>query len=44
MKKYTVKAPEKGEEDSEKKEYIDSPIKIKICAEDDFTSSFLKLS
>ncbi|CAB5208415.1 unnamed protein product [Rhizophagus irregularis] len=43
MKKYPVKAPEKGEEDPEEKEYMGGPIKIKISAEEDFTSSFLEL-
>ncbi|CAI2184208.1 5914_t:CDS:2, partial [Funneliformis geosporum] len=42
-KKNTVKAPEEGEEDLEENEYMGGPIKIKISAEDDFTSSFLKL-
>ncbi|GES88269.1 ribonuclease H-like domain-containing protein [Rhizophagus clarus] len=42
MKKYSVKAPEKGE-DPEEKEYMGGPIKIKISAEEDFTSSFLEL-
>ncbi|CAG8634046.1 14100_t:CDS:2, partial [Acaulospora morrowiae] len=41
--KNTIKSPEKGEEDLEKKEYIGRPIKIKISAEEDFTSSFLKM-
>ncbi|CAB5210402.1 unnamed protein product [Rhizophagus irregularis] len=44
MKKYPVKAPEEGEEDPEEKEYMGGPIKIKISAEEDFTSSFLELS
>ncbi|CAI2196940.1 1604_t:CDS:2, partial [Funneliformis geosporum] len=44
VKKYLVKAPEKGEEDLEEKEYIGNPIKIKISVGDYFTSSFLKLS
>ncbi|CAI2194085.1 9950_t:CDS:2, partial [Funneliformis geosporum] len=43
MKKYPVKAPEEGEEDLEEKEYMGSPIKIKISTGDYFTSSFLKL-
>ncbi|CAI2190257.1 10081_t:CDS:2, partial [Funneliformis geosporum] len=43
MKKYPVKAPEEGEEDPEVKDYMGGPIKIKISAEDDFTSSFLKI-
>ncbi|PKY33735.1 hypothetical protein RhiirB3_395034, partial [Rhizophagus irregularis] len=33
MKKYPVKAPEKGEEDPEEKEYMGGPIKIKIRIE-----------
>ncbi|CAI2195994.1 18211_t:CDS:2, partial [Funneliformis geosporum] len=41
--KFAVKPPEKGEEDPEEKEYMGDPIKIKISAKDDFTSSFLKL-
>ncbi|CAI2200836.1 14707_t:CDS:2, partial [Funneliformis geosporum] len=41
--KYPVKAPEEGEEDLEEKEYMGGPIRIKISAEDYFTSSFLKL-
>ncbi|PKK56360.1 ribonuclease H-like protein, partial [Rhizophagus irregularis] len=43
VKKYPVKAPEEGEEDPEVKDYMGGPIKIKISAEDDFTSSFLKI-
>ncbi|CAI2190052.1 13134_t:CDS:2 [Funneliformis geosporum] len=43
-RKYPVKAPKEGEEDLEVKEYMDGLIKIKINVEDDFTSSFLKLS
>ncbi|CAI2196500.1 16669_t:CDS:2, partial [Funneliformis geosporum] len=43
VKKYPVKALEEGEEDLEEKEYMGGLIKIKISAEDDFTSSFLKL-
>ncbi|CAI2176066.1 3361_t:CDS:2, partial [Funneliformis geosporum] len=43
IKKYPIKALEEGEEDLEEKEYMGGPIKIKISAEDDFTSSFLKL-
>ncbi|CAI2201048.1 19356_t:CDS:2, partial [Funneliformis geosporum] len=43
VKKYPVKTPEEGEEDLEEKEYMGSPIRIKISAEDYFTSSFLKL-
>ncbi|CAI2188826.1 1647_t:CDS:2 [Funneliformis geosporum] len=43
VKKHPVKAPEKGEEDLEEKEYMGSPIKVKISAGDYFTSSFLKL-
>ncbi|RGB22170.1 hypothetical protein C1646_678030, partial [Rhizophagus diaphanus] len=42
IKKYPVKTPEKGE-DPEEKEYMGGPIKIKISAEEDFTSSFLEL-
>ncbi|RIB08439.1 hypothetical protein C2G38_2211662 [Gigaspora rosea] len=38
--KYTT---EEGEEDPEEKEFMMGPIKIKISAEEDFTSSFLKL-
>ncbi|CAI2199971.1 1535_t:CDS:2, partial [Funneliformis geosporum] len=41
--KNIVKHSDEGEKDLEKKEYISSPIKVKINAEDDFTSSFLKL-
>jgi len=33
-----------GEEVEKEKEYLGGPIKIKIIAEDDFYSSFLKLS
>ncbi|CAI2192090.1 11540_t:CDS:2, partial [Funneliformis geosporum] len=43
VKKHPVKAPEEGEEDLEEKEYMGSPIRIKISVEDYFTSSFLKL-
>jgi hypothetical protein len=43
VKKYPVKALEEGEEDLEEKEYMGGPIKIKITAEEDFFSSFLKL-
>ena len=43
MKKYPVKAPEKGEEDPEEKECLGDRIKIKITAEENFFSSFLKL-
>ncbi|RGB24680.1 hypothetical protein C1646_772735 [Rhizophagus diaphanus] len=43
MKKYPVKAPEEGEEDPEENEYMGGPIKIKISAEEVFTSSFLEL-
>ncbi|CAI2191329.1 15791_t:CDS:2 [Funneliformis geosporum] len=43
VKKHPVKAPEEGEEDLEEKEYMGSPIRIKISAKDYFTSSFLKL-
>ncbi|CAI2189406.1 5225_t:CDS:2 [Funneliformis geosporum] len=43
MKKYPVKAPEKGKKDLEEKEYMGSPIKIKISVGDYFTSNFLKL-
>ncbi|CAI2187090.1 13490_t:CDS:2, partial [Funneliformis geosporum] len=43
LKKHPVKAPEEGEEDLEEKEYMGGPIRIKISAEDYFTSSFLKL-
>ncbi|RIB19688.1 ribonuclease H-like domain-containing protein [Gigaspora rosea] len=41
--KIIVKGTEEGEEDPEEKEYMGGPIKIKISAEEDFTSSFLKL-
>ncbi|RIB09522.1 hypothetical protein C2G38_2267674 [Gigaspora rosea] len=41
--KNAVKPSEKGEEDPEEKEYMGGPIKIKISAEENFTSSFLKL-
>ena len=43
MKKYPVKALEKGDENLEEKEYMGNLIKIKISVKDDFTSSFLKL-
>ncbi|CAI2184664.1 297_t:CDS:1 [Funneliformis geosporum] len=41
--KNVVKHSEKGEEDLKEKEYIGGPIKIKISAKENFTSSFLKL-
>ncbi|RIB01140.1 hypothetical protein C2G38_2297601 [Gigaspora rosea] len=41
--KNAVKPPEEGEEDPEEKEYMGGLIKIKISAEENFTSSFLKL-
>ncbi|CAI2192255.1 9796_t:CDS:2, partial [Funneliformis geosporum] len=40
---YPVKVLEEGEEDPKEKEYMSGSIKIKISAEDDFISSFLKL-
>ncbi|CAI2189214.1 15715_t:CDS:2, partial [Funneliformis geosporum] len=43
VKKHPVKTPKEGEKDLEEKEYMSSPIRIKINAEDYFTSSFLKL-
>ncbi|CAI2165083.1 18697_t:CDS:2 [Funneliformis geosporum] len=41
--KFIVKPSEEGEKDLEEKEYMSSPIKIKISVKGDFTSSFLKL-
>ncbi|RIA85344.1 hypothetical protein C1645_830949 [Glomus cerebriforme] len=44
-KRGTIKASEEGEEDSEEKEYLGGPIRIKITSDesDDFISSFFKL-
>src|SRR6266496_3139079 len=38
-----TKPPEEGEKDLEEKEYMGSRIKIKITAEENFFSNFLKL-
>src|SRR5437764_296755 len=42
-KNTVIKPPEEGEKDSEEKEYKSDRIKIKITAEENFFSSFLKL-
>ena len=42
-KNTVTKPPEEGEEDPEEKEYMGGRIKIKITAEENFFSSFLKL-
>ncbi|CAI2196490.1 9604_t:CDS:2, partial [Funneliformis geosporum] len=42
VKKYLVKAPEKGEEDLEEKEYIGNPIKIKIIEKEGSLKFFLQ--
>ena len=42
-KNTVTKLPKEGEEDPEEKEYMGGRIKIKITAEENFFSSFLKL-
>ncbi|CAI2196941.1 6053_t:CDS:2, partial [Funneliformis geosporum] len=43
-KRSTVEALGYGKEDLKEKEYLGEPIMIKITVEENFTSSFLKLS